>query len=474
MTSRAWLLLLTILLVGGLIMWPRMQLAMMESDSDVLAHALDGSSLTTPGASGPDIVLIVLDTARRDRVSPYATDLVTPRIARWAEDAIVYDNARATSSWTLPSHASMFTGLYPTEHGAHGAALSTGVDAHGVSPEVPTIAESLRDGGWATVGIAANRGYLVRETGVARGFEAWLCKEIRPYAPDVPYPEAERVTDMALSVLSRPRQRPVFLFVNYMDAHMPYIDRREYFRDKQVFPPPYAPFEESYLATHRTGAPLDPTLEHSWREAYDATLRYLDDEVGRLLAKLPELGVDDDDVVIITSDHGESFGEHGAVEHTKNLYDEEIAIPMLVRAPGIRVGHSSAPVDHTDIARWILDAASRERFDGMVEDDFQLAELHHTRHHDLEDPVLRARFGRVLRSYVKDQRKVVSSSAGPTEFFDLLEDPLESQSTPGADWATDSEQRLEDAFSEMNAVHGSVITRDPDDLEHLKALGYME
>ncbi|TNE89416.1 MAG: hypothetical protein EP330_11445 [Deltaproteobacteria bacterium] len=467
---------LLVLIVAGLavIAWPRLEVALVPSDDAQLTEALSRVPLAEPGAQGPDIVLIVLDTVRKDRVSPYADDAITPKLARWASDARVFDQARAVSSWTLPSHASMFTGRYPTEHGAHGDSLASGIDAHGLSPEVPVVAEVLSEAGWATVGIAANRGYLRAETGLARGFHAWLADSLRPHSLEVPYPEGERVTDLALAALSAPRERPMFLFVNYMDAHMPYIDRREYYADPADFPAVRAPFTQSYAATRATGVPLDPVVSTSWQQGYDATLRYLDDEVGRLLEALPELGIDENDLVIVTSDHGEAFGEHGTVEHGKDLYDESIAVPLFVRGPGFESGRDARLVDHTDLPRWMLDAAGLPHLPGMVEDEVQLAELHYTRHKHLADPVLRARYGRVLRAYVAEHRKAIASSTGDAEVFDLAVDPGETRDARAEAWAPPLVERLHERFEQLETGEGGEITHSAEDLEHLRSLGYVE
>ena len=133
----------------------------------------------SPSSDRSDVLIIVLDTVRRDRLGVYGHVGTTPNLERWSSDARVFDRARSVASWTLPAHASLFTGRYPIRHGAHSTSYESGEKFHALPPDTPTLASALRAQGYATVGIAANRGFLNKETGISQGFDAWLCEGLR-------------------------------------------------------------------------------------------------------------------------------------------------------------------------------------------------------------------------------------------------------------------------------------------------------
>jgi arylsulfatase A-like enzyme len=324
---------------------------------------------SSPRAGAPNVLLIVLDTVRAASLSVSGYARPTSRnLETLAQRGAYFERAVATSSWTLPSHASLFTGLYPHQMTAD---WRTPLDA---GPQ--TLAATLSAKGYATVGIVSNLLYMTRETGIARGFAeyddyqltlpmavktslvarqagrlfglqagATSLQERRP---------ANEINDAFLGWLERraeaDRARPFFAFLNYMDTHSPYEPR--------------PPFGERFgvdgprpdIEARRTWTVREIELE---KNAYDATVAFLDSQIGSLVQELERRGSLSNTIVAITSDHGELLGERGLYDHGNSLYWRVLHVPLIVVYPpavpaGLRVRE---PVTLRDLPATLLDLA---------------------------------------------------------------------------------------------------------------------
>ena len=306
-----------------------------------------------PAMAGmPNIVLIILDTVRAASLSLYGYEKeTTPELTRWGRSGVVFDQAISTAPWTLPSHASLFTGRLPPELSAD---WLTPLDS-----QWPTLAEVLRDRGYRTGGFVANLIYATWEHGLGRGFEQYedyplsIGMFFRHTVPGRKLTEVRRLrqligTDQVLGRKSAERigrdflrwvdrdsTRPFFAFLNYYDAHDPYLPPREYFRrfagrdrDRQLSPlrrrGPFVP------ANRLTGDEL--ALEIA---AYDGAIAYLDAELGKLFTALEDRRLLQHTLIIVTSDHGEEFGEHGVLFHGHTLYRQTLHVPLLMLGAGL-------------------------------------------------------------------------------------------------------------------------------------------
>ncbi len=313
---------------------------------DATALRRPDQALARPNAETdrPNLLLVVLDTVRADHLASYGhTRVTTPALDAFASaHATRYANARSTSSWTLPSHASLFTGLQPDEHGATRPRSEDDPDAvelqawpaRRLRDDVPTLAGRLTEHGYRTAAFLANGSFLRHEYGLDRGFEryddrksAWhnrytALAQILGHAARVgflPYRDARTITDCALEWLNEGRDgAPFFLMLNYMDAHAPYLP---HVSTRDAFGP------EQPADLHSVPRELNPLQ-------YDRELLYLDAQLARVWAALEELDLFDDTVVIVTSDHGEAFGEHGFTLHGWNLFDETLRVPLFVKSVG--------------------------------------------------------------------------------------------------------------------------------------------
>jgi arylsulfatase A-like enzyme len=316
-----------------------------------IAERLAIARLPAVTSSAPNVLLIVMDTQRADHLTPYGyARPTTPRLARLAEEGVRFTWATSPAATTLPSHSSMMTGQLVGEHGA-------GVNSRlFLDQRFPTLAERMRDSGYLTGGFVANTYWTGRHTGLNRGFIHYedfygslmdgftrtvmgraIAYQGFPMFGQVDIPGRKRAEDVnheVLGWLDSHRGRPFFAFLNYFDVHAPYR------------PPPgwagrFSSPGDSVAQTRRIeigawneGTVPDSAVLAAWRDRYDESLLYLDHEIGALLDSLAARQVLEHTVVIVTGDHGESFGEHGTVHHGATLYLEQIRVPLILWAPG--------------------------------------------------------------------------------------------------------------------------------------------
>ena len=378
-----------------------------------------------PPTAAPPVVLIVLDTVRADRLELYGYSVPTmPELAQFARrNAVVVDRAVSQAPWSLPSHASLFTGLYPPNHGAHRPPHDRpdpSPRAYPLRGDVPTLAELLRRRGYTTIGLSANFGPLAGYD-LDRGFDwyralpsadstfmrgsPWYQVLARAGASPFPpwYRRAGAITDEAIRLVDAAGTSGFFLFVNYFDAHDPYDP-----------PPAFRP-------------PMIRGSQTDQRSAlYDAELRYLDQELARLLAHLQRHTRWDELLLVITADHGEGLGERGHFGHVV-LYDSEIRVPLILKparghpdipSPGRRwhrdmqlVDIAPLVLDHAGVPSPALDGRGPEAAPGPLRAwAFRVGPEH---------PV------HAQRSVEIDRWKLIEDDGGQIELYDLRTDPQE-------------------------------------------------
>jgi arylsulfatase A-like enzyme len=266
--------------------------------------------------------MISLDTTRPDHLSLYGYDRPTsPNLEALAQDGILMKDFLTTSSWTLPTHASLFTGLYPSTHGAHYSDTSKVAlgDAEGapqgfeafranrLPDEAVTLAEVLRNNGYTTHAVAAGP-WLKPVFGLAQGFDyydaAFDSLAGRP---------GDEVSELALSSIERAGEHPFFLFLNYFDPHDPYD--------------PHGTSWEQFLRPGENFA-RSKELAH-----YDAEISFMDQQIGRVIDDMKLRNLYNSSWIIVTSDHGEHFGEHGLEVHGFSLYQGVVRGVLLIKPP---------------------------------------------------------------------------------------------------------------------------------------------
>lgn len=395
----------------------------------LLAAALIGSTACGSGEPVPDaappkperpsILLVTLDTVRADHLGFESGSAATPALDALAARALRFEHAYTAAPTTLPAHTSLFTGLYPAEHGVH-------ENARTVPAEAELLAAKLAAAGYDSAAVVS--GFpLSRRFGIARGFAT--------YIDDFPGSAAERradaTTDRALAILAEPRPRPLFLWVHYFDAHEPYA--------------PPEPWASRY--------PGDPYL---------GEIAFLDHELGRLLAVFEEAGGAHR---IVVGDHGEGLGDHGEALHGNLLYQETMRVPLLVAAPDLPPAVRSEPVStrrvHDTVLAWAGGGSGTTLAE--LQTETVLGEAMKTHLQYGWQPQVMA-----VRGSIKAIR------SGTLEVYDLAADPGEHHDLAG-------ETRLERALAEPLRDYptpgrqpASAPALDQADRERLASLGYVD
>ncbi len=320
------------------------------------------------GRAGPDVLWVTLDTVRPDHVEAYGYDRPTsPHLAALTADGAVFERAYAPSSWTLPSHASMFTGTWPSRHGCH--------DEHRVlDTDAVTVAEQLAAHGYDTALFTGNP-FLDEATGLAQGFDHVVSSWRESHAAHHFFTQGmlEGLLDRdkgaaasnaaLLRWLDTRGERPFFAFVNYLEAHVPYdelpaADRARFTGDAVGAARDAARRYLTFLHREPDGPPPIADVPQL-RALYDGGIVNVDRHLGGLVDALRARGTLDDTLIVVTSDHGESFGEGGRWEHGLFLSEEVTRVVLVLRWPGRVPAGARRPelVSLVDVAPTVLEAA---------------------------------------------------------------------------------------------------------------------
>jgi arylsulfatase A-like enzyme len=436
------------------------------------------AGLNAARGDAPNVILLIWDTVRARSLSLYGHDRpTTPNLDAFARRGVVFDRAYAASSWTLPSHAAMFTGELP-----HRQTSSWVTPLDGTHP---TLAEVFRDAGYVTAGFVANTRYADWEHGLARGFlryedyivspgemlrstalgqtllsgsggwdRGWLARIIG--YEDLPARKnADRVNAEFLRWFDAQEDRPLFAFLNYFDAHQSYFPPEPY-RDR--FPPARAPttlLERLRRESVRAGFwDMTPDELSAELAAYEGAISYLDDRLGVLLRELERRGALDNTIIVLASDHGEEFKEHGGEAHGTNLYSSQTHVPLVVawrgRMPaGIRV---SAPASLRDLPATLADLA-----DLAGGDIFPGSSLASYWVNDAPAAPARAVLAELspglerelrMQSIIVAPHQLIRNVDGSLELYDVVADP-EQRNALGADAEEASLLRLQRLLDEL-------------------------
>jgi arylsulfatase A-like enzyme len=342
----------------------------------LVASLTSGPSETTRSETGGStlpvkyVILIIVDTLRADALSCYSADAPhTPNIDQLAGDGVMFRKAIAPAPWTLPAVSSIMTGLSPLVH--------TAIRRRSKLPtELTTLAEHMRDAGYHTAGLGFNP-FLTREYNMSQGFSeyyfpiksgrsnslgGWILQRLLPdLLPSTENPQ--RLTDMATAWLGKSGGAPFFLWLHYFDPHEPYSPPDAYLPSSE--PPPRIGTTFGRVQDVRGGYFVPSLTERDWiRRLYYGEVRYVDNCLGQLMKSLRDLGIYDDALIVLTSDHGEEFWEHGRYEHGQSVYQELLRVPLMFKLPGSSDrGVVDAPVTTESITPTILELCGLD-YDG--------------------------------------------------------------------------------------------------------------
>jgi arylsulfatase A-like enzyme len=437
-------------------------LAALSSGRQAIRKYLAKSALPAPAAGARNVVLIVWDTVRASNLSVYGYGRNTsPNLVEWARQGVRYTLALAPATWTYPSHSCFFTGQWPYKLNSQ---WNYALDA-----SYPTLAEYLASRGYHTVGFAANTRCCSYETGLDRGFVgyedypltplyllgrtvagSWILKHIIArgdfYATkwiDLQSRDANEINDAFLQWLQRERgDRPFFAFLNYYDAHDPYVPPAEHSGRFGIRPKT----EEDYhfLFDFRDVPKEKKQIRNILmaRDCYDDCIASLDQELGRLLGELRGRGLLENTLVVITGDHGESFGDHSVFRHGSALYLDQIAVPLVILSPDAPAGRTvNTPVSLRDLPATVVDQLgltagspfpghslsalwSSEPRQVPVALTPSLSELAHANAFQRQPPNKLSREG-LQMSLVNAGRHYIRDGTGAEQLYDLTRDPSE-------------------------------------------------
>jgi len=434
-----------------------------------------------PAVAKPNVVLISVDCLRADHLGTYGYERDTsPNIDQFSRNAVLFETAMSSSSYTLPTHASMLTGLPP---GIHGAART------GITSSMAYLPELLAEAGYRVNGVVTAP-FLSRTYGFERGFHTYENRLARA---------SERV-DKALELLREGAEQNQFLLLHVMDAHWPYSPPGEFITRFGERPRDISRVLNrvgSWTPTSR--AELDQIIS-----LYDAEIAYVDEELGRFFEGLKEMKLYDESLIILTADHGEAFYEHGEWEHARpwfidgpGLYEEIVHIPLIVKWPGESSGIKvPSVVSQNDVFPTVLDTAGVELTNAWS------TNLRHYVVPGSQPPPSRgviAEFTALIKAGPKVQvalrsqdskyiatlrshsmEDLYSGALESEELYDLRSDPEEKENLllePGQSASTYRaalRAYLEEAGSQLAQEPGETITPDEEVLEQLRALGYVE
>jgi len=436
----------------------------------------------------PDILLITIDTLRADSLEPYgATDTLTPNIARLAGEGVVYEAATTPMPLTRPAHASILTGLYPDQHGV--------LTNHQILPEDDvTLAEILLNAGYQTAGFTGIR-FLNQRSGLAQGFVDFSAPKDKTEKP-----RAKNVVERATEWLGNADPEiPILLWVHVYDPHQPYDPPQTFRRgidpelERQI---PVIRWKALNRSANANNGDVPAEVFELALDYYRGEVEYTDFWIGKLLEKFDRLRGQRGSMVVVTADHGECFENGNHFEHADCLYEGSLRVPLIVRYPdgvgaGLRVGRRVGNLDITPTVLQELSMPMPENLAGLpLQGDFSndtgrriLVRAPEIRNPDRIPPRLR-----IIRSVVGEPiapatdprtRGIVDQlwkylwTPDSEQLFRLPDEQL-NRATEEADLSTDLLKALEAEMLRYPAGGDAPEDLDPETIEALEALGYVQ
>lgn len=450
----------------------------------------DPTPLPTPDTTRPqrNIILISLDSLRADHVGAYGYKRPTsPNFDGFAKQGVLFRNAISTSSWTLPTHLTMFTGRSQVSHGVT-------VDTKVLSTSIPTLGEIFHEAGYATAGFVSGP-YVGGHYGYARGMDTYedLSEKWGKSAEARAAILSPAINEKALAWLDQDHKQPFFLFLHYFDIHYDFVPPAPY---DTMFDPDYTGTMDGHFFIERDDVHKNMPardLDHI-RALYDGEIRFTDEHVGRVLDRLRDKGLLDSTVVMITADHGDEFFEHGNKGHHRTVYDEVTRIPMAIRLPGEQYAGQSVEEQASliDVFPTLLDAAGLtppkqaeglSLLDGLRGETSNREEIY-SDFYDKRGFNLQVARRTASGKTIEHFNRITHPKRGPLEYYDLSTDPGERTNlSPGRPQAmTDSlppmTAWLQSQWTAQQSAaadgHSSVsLELDEETKQRLESLGYV-
>ena len=453
-----------------------------------------------------NLVVIVLDTVRAKETVPFGKNL-TPAVATLAQEGTEYRHAYADAPWSLPSHASLFTGTNPSTHRTNGRSPQ-------LNPDLTTVAEAFSEAEYETVAVSNNT-WVSDEFGFDRGFESFLHGWDTTEIPSVGLgalsvenhrsrgdTRADKTTRWIEEwIATRDDSRPFFLFANYIDAHLRYSPPRKYVEDELPAGYSYERALEIPQDPRRYDVGETPISDEEFdvlRALYRGEIAYLDANIEAIVTRLRACEEWDDTVLVITADHGENIGEHGFLGHQYNIFDTLLHVPLLITGGGFSGGRpTDRLVQLSDLAPTLLDEfgiqapTAREQFQGLSfhprsEDP---ARAYSCSEYIVPQPSIEelerrfgplpaelSRYDRSLFAIRTHRHKLIRSSDGRRTMYNVENDPGETRDITGRKptaEATLGRQLADRIRVDGPSTSSSAASISTESKERLRDLGYL-
>lgn len=428
-------------------------------------------------SKGPNIVFILIDTLRADRLGVYGSQKgLTPFIDSLAKDSVVFKNCFAPSSYTVPSVASLYTGLYPTHHGVeHGLVQkeANSIVQHKLSNKYATLPKILRNHGYSTHGFVTN-GCLKPEFGFGAGFDQY---EVKSWEKGLWVTRQVSLNNQEIT-----KKKPYFLFLMFFDPHEPYNQNKkldpkfpEGFPEKKI-----GEMSVSYLTELEQNEDMSPGTDNLkvLETLYDGEVAYTDIYIRNIFNNLR---ITDDDLVIITSDHGEGFMEHGRLGHAVHLYNEALHVPLIIRLPKKRFAGQvvDAQVSLVDLLPTVCQMAGivpKGNYDGI--DLLNCLNTKVFTERPLFSSLKRAKGANLNAAFFRDWKFILDRSEKEKELFNLRQDPGETKQMKEEfpNIAKRMEKLVRDQIKSGPRFPPKIARAkeiDKEELQKFKAMGYL-
>lgn len=437
----------------------------------------------------PNVIVVLVDAMRADRLGPYGfvERRTTPNLDAFAAKSVVFERAISQDGWTVPSVASLFTGVYPQTHGVlsfidpkvHLEEYAEGVEPvmmDAMSMDHETLAERFAAAGFATAAILKSD-VINAGRGFEQGFEHF---EFLSKKPKDRLDSGAQMTDATIRWLDGRNgdDQPFFLYLHYMDPHTSYIAPEPF----------YSKYSTEYdseldgnhgpiVAFNEPGSP-EPTADDIGKllALYDAEIEYWDTHFGRLMEHIESSGLSDDTIVVVTADHGEAFWEHDMFEH-RGIFQENILVPMIFRVPGVEPARIGEWVQMIDIGPTVADLAGVEKgphWVGLSHADAILSDA------PLEVQSVSSEWANERMLITPDGLKILLGH-GEARLYDLAADPGEEENlaTSRLEDFTRLKELLDERFQKARELKQRFeptgpAELSPDQIEALQELGYLQ
>lgn len=441
------LFILLIVLIGGILFWRK-----------------------ATAAKEYNLLLISIDTLRPDRLGSYGyTRDTSPNLDLLAGKSTVFENAYSASSWTLPSHVSLFSGQFA---GVHGVNLPGKMS---IGPETKLLAEILKEHGYRNFAFTGG-GYVGRRYGFDRGFEIYTVHKGKKRDNDYDLPSS--IAKFKEKIGELKSHEKFFVFFHTFDVHCPYNSPQPYMEM-------YKSSDSEYIDPYKCGTNYYNEIDMTEGQVkyisdrYDGGIRWADTKLNELFEYLKEVDRLDNTIIVITSDHGEEFKEHGSIGHKRSLHRELIHIPLIIHIPGGEPRRIKREVSLIDIFPTVLDTLRIEHKEkinglslrGLVERGDESSYTRSFQFSELDGEV-------VLRSHIDESGHLIKAEEqARNRYYDLAKDPLEK-----VDRYDQSKEEVERRSNEISILQKSFGSskenkdfegETPEEIEHLKSLGYL-